>query len=86
MIFVIQLVHFAARLFILVVLADILLSYFMQPYHPVRQALDSVVQPLLRPIQRVVPPVGMIDFSPLVLLILIQVAESLITWVLASLM
>ncbi len=69
----IRLVDFTAQALILLVIISIVLSYFMSPYHQVRQMLDSVVQPLLAPIRRVVPLVGSLDFSPVVLIILIQV-------------
>ncbi len=71
-------------LFILVIVS-VVLSYFMSPYHPVRAYLDRIVEPLLSPIRRVVPPVGMIDFSPLVLIILIQVIQTLLISLLAAL-
>jgi YggT family protein len=51
----------------------------MDPYHPVRQGVDNLVKPLLDPIRRVVPPVGMLDFSPLILIILVQVVANLLT-------
>jgi YggT family protein len=50
----------------------------MDPYHPVRRSIDSVVEPMLAPIRRVVPLIGMLDFSPLILIILIQVLSNLI--------
>jgi YggT family protein len=50
----------------------------MDPYHPVRRSIDSVVEPMLAPIRRVVPLVGMLDFSPIILIILIQVLSNLI--------
>lgn len=61
-----------------IVIIDVVLSYFMSPYHPLREALDRIVQPMLNPIRRIIPPVGMLDFSPLVLLILLQVLGSLL--------
>ncbi|MBI5703000.1 MAG: YggT family protein [Chloroflexi bacterium] len=54
------------------------MSYFVDPYHPIRQGVDNLVRPLLDPIRRVVPPVGMFDFSPLVLIVLIQVFSNLL--------
>ena len=57
----------------LVVIVDVLLGYVLDPFHPVRATLDRIVEPFLGPIRRIVPPVNMIDFSPLVLIILIQV-------------
>ena len=44
-------------LFWLVIIA-VLLSYFMDPYHPVRRWVDSVVEPLLAPIRRILPPIA----------------------------
>ncbi len=56
----------------IVIIADVLVSYILDPYHPVRRFLDNIVQPLLVPIQRILPPVGGLDLSPLVLLILLD--------------
>jgi YggT family protein len=41
-------------------------------------ALDRLLAPLYRPIRRMLPDFGGIDFSPLVVLILIQVAHKLL--------
>ncbi len=58
-----------------VIFADVLLSFFMSPYHPIRKTLDAIVNPLLEPFRRIIPPVQGIDFSPMVLLIVVQVVE-----------
>ena len=42
------------------------------------QALDRMLAPLYRPIRRLLPDFGGIDFSPLVLLILIQILRMLL--------
>jgi YggT family protein len=81
----IQIVQIVSRILQLVVLADIILSYFMDPYNPVRSTLDRLVQPMLAPIRRVVPPLGMIDLSPLVLFILIYVVEYILIQILVAL-
>lgn len=67
-----------ARVYVWIVIASILLSYFMDPYHPVRQGVDNLVRPLLDPIRRIIPPVGMFDLSPLVLILLIQAVSRLL--------
>lgn len=41
-------------------------------------ALDRLTAPLYRPIRRILPDFGGLDFSPLVILILIQVIEKLL--------
>ncbi|MFZ1040806.1 MAG: YggT family protein [Anaerolineales bacterium] len=87
MVFVIlaQLIDLLAQILILLVFVAVILSFFMAPYHPVRMAIDRIIDPLLTPIRRVVPSVGMFDFSPLILMILIQVVDWVLTSILRSL-
>jgi YggT family protein len=84
MIYLIQLIHMLTRLFTLIVVIDVLLSYFMSPYHPVREMMDRILAPLINPIRRVVPPAGMFDFSPLILIVLAQVIDFILTAMLSS--
>jgi len=72
----IQLISILSQFIVLLVIVKIILSYFMDPYHPVRRSLDNLVEPMLAPIRRVVPLIGMFDFSPLVLIILVQILSS----------
>jgi YggT family protein len=74
-----------AQLLVLLVIVSVILSYFMDPYHPIRRGIDSVIQPLLDPIRRVVPLIGMLDLSPLILIILIQVVANLLIRLLLTL-
>jgi YggT family protein len=67
-----------AQLLVLLVVISVLLSYFMDPYHPIRRSIDSVVEPMLAPIRRVVPLIGMLDLSPLILIILLQLLSNII--------
>jgi len=71
-----DIINIIADFLILLVIVKIILSYFMNPYHPVRQTIDNLVEPLLAPIRRVVPLIGMFDFSPLILIILVQILSS----------
>ena len=73
------------QILILLVILSVILSYFLDPYHPLRRGLDRLVEPMLNPIRRVVPLVGMLDFSPLVLIILIQIVGSLLVRLLITL-
>ncbi len=80
----IQLIGAIQFILVLMVLVSVILSYFMDPYHPVRRFLDSIVEPMLAPIRRIVPLVGMLDFSPLILIVLIQLIGNLLTRLLYS--
>jgi YggT family protein len=62
----------------LVVLIDIVVSFFLSPYHPIRNALDSIVNPLLNPIRKILPQTGMFDFSPIVLILILQLLEYIV--------
>ena len=74
----IQLINILSQFIVLVVIVKIILSYFMDPYHPVRQTLDGLVEPMLAPIRRIVPLIGMFDFSPLILIILVRILSSVL--------
>ena len=73
-----RLINILSQFLILIVIVKIILSYFMDPYHPIRRTLDNLVEPLLAPIRRVVPLIGMFDFSPLILIILVQILSSVL--------
>jgi YggT family protein len=83
--FLITFIQLATRLFMILVIVKIFLSYFLSPYHQVRMVVDRIVEPFQAPIRRIVPTVGMFDFSPLVLIILIQVIEFVLISLLVSL-
>ncbi len=73
-----------ANILSFVVLAQVLVSYFLNPFHPIRRTLDAIVNPMLAPIRRFIPQSGMFDFSPIVLIILIQVIEFILTRILLT--
>jgi YggT family protein len=68
-----RIINTLANLIVLLVIVDSALSYFLTPYHPVRNTLDRIIQPFLAPIRRVMPLVGMFDLSPLILIILVEI-------------
>jgi YggT family protein len=49
------------------------------------EALDRITEPLYRPIRKVLPDFGGIDFSPLILILLISVVQILLDGAEASL-
>lgn len=67
-----------SQLLVILVVISVILSYFLDPYHPIRRSIDSVVEPMLAPIRRVVPLIGVLDLSPLILIILLQVVSNLL--------
>ena len=73
-----RLINITSQFLIILVVVKVILSYFIDPYHPVRRTIDNLVEPFLAPIRRVVPLIGMFDFSPLVLIILVQILASVL--------
>jgi YggT family protein len=51
----------------------VLLGYFLPPSHPIRRVLGQVIEPLLQPIRKLIPPLGGFDLSPLILMIVLQI-------------
>jgi YggT family protein len=65
-------------LYSLIVVAAVVVSWTNVPRdHPAVSFLDRLTEPLLGPIRKVLPPMGGIDFSPLVLLIGLRLLTSL---------
>lgn len=60
------------------VIIHVILGYFLSPYHPAREFTSRLFEPLLDPIRRILPQGGMLDFSPIVLIILVQLIEALL--------
>ena len=81
----ILLIRMLSTLFIWVVIAYSLLSFFVPPYHPVREALERIVSPFLDPIRRILPAAGPMDFSPVVLILAIDVLSRILIAFLISL-
>ncbi|MEK6587929.1 MAG: YggT family protein [Chloroflexota bacterium] len=81
----IELITVAFTVLWLLVLAHVVVSWVLSPYHEVRRFLDRIVQPLLYPIRKFVPPVGGIDFSPMVLLIGLDLVRRVVVGLLVGL-
>jgi YggT family protein len=73
-----KLISVLANAIVLLVIVQVALSYFMSPFHLVRRTIDRIVEPMLAPIRKVVPLVGMFDFSPLILIVLVQVLATVV--------
>ncbi|MFN4114112.1 MAG: YggT family protein [Sphingomonadaceae bacterium] len=41
--------------------------------HQIYRSINALLEPVLAPIRRVLPPTGALDFSPLVLIIVLQI-------------
>jgi len=63
----------------LAILARVLLSWVqVDPYNPLVQLLFQVTEPILEPFRRVIPPIGMIDISPIVAIVVLQIVQQVL--------
>ena len=83
------LINFFDLLFTLLgfaIIARALVSWLpIDRYHPIIRVLDQITEPILAPLRRHIPPVGgMMDITPIVALILIQILQAIVHRVLVN--
>lgn len=83
-------VLFLLNILTYVVFAQVILSWLVafnvlniqQPFvRSIYQVLDRITRPLYRPIRKILPDFGGLDFSPIILLILIRIVSMLVSGV-----
>lgn len=67
------------QLLILAILARAVLSWFVRdPNNPIMQALNTITDPILQPLRRIMPRFGMMDFTPLVAIIVLSIIAGMV--------
>jgi uncharacterized protein YggT (Ycf19 family) len=77
-------VRYLLQAYVVIILARVVLSYFPiregSPLEPVSRVVRALTEPVLGPLRRVMPTVGLgrmaFDFSPLVVLIVLEIIAS----------
>jgi YggT family protein len=73
------------NLYSFLILARVLLSWVnVSPTNPIVTFIIEVTDPLLKPLRNVIPPIGMLDITPIAALILLQILESIIMAIISS--
>ncbi|MCX7961545.1 MAG: YggT family protein [Burkholderiales bacterium] len=67
-----DLLRYSLHILVFALIVQALLSW-TSPYSPLAPLFDALTRRFLAPIRRVVPPLGGVDVSPLVLLVVLQV-------------
>lgn len=77
----IGLIRMAGDVLSILVIANALISWVQpDPHNPIVRFLHRVTEPLMAPIRAMLPPMGGMDFSPMVAILAIQGVE----WLLIS--
>lgn len=80
-----SLIDTLVNLYVLLIVFYVFTSWIgLDPWHPVRRFLAGAVEPILNPLRRYLPPVGGLDFSPLVAILLIELAGQFLKILLAG--
>jgi YggT family protein len=70
----------------LAVLIRVFLTWIpINPYNRLVQLLYQITEPILRPFRRIIPPIGMVDISPIVALLVLQLVEQIVMRIIYSL-
>jgi YggT family protein len=67
-----ELVRFSMYILVVALIVQAVFSW-VNPSAPLAWIFNAITQPFLRPLRRFIPPVGGIDLTPLVLIVLLQV-------------
>ena len=68
----VDLVRYSLYILVFAIIVQVVFSW-VNPHAPFAPMFDLVTRPFLRPLRRFVPPIGNIDLTPLVLLVIVQV-------------
>jgi YggT family protein len=74
---VVELVRLTINVFFFAIIIRVLMSWFMpfgMRHHPVGNLLVSLTEPLMAPARRWLPPIAGFDLSPILVLLLLQIA------------
>ncbi|HLJ55128.1 MAG TPA: YggT family protein [Chthonomonadaceae bacterium] len=83
---IVQLLVWVIYALITLTVIEVVFSYMfafrsgLSPYHPAVRIVRSIVNPMLDPIRRLLPPsrTGNLDFSPMILIMVLSLIRSLL--------
>ena len=78
-IYIANFVNLFFQILIFAIIGRALLSWFnVGPGHPIGRILYEITEPILGPMRRVIPMIGMIDISPIVAIFLLGFIQDLL--------
>ena len=72
MVALVDLLRYSIYVLVFAVIVQAVLSW-INPYTPMAPVFDTITRPFLRPLRRFIPPLGGVDLTPLILLVILQV-------------
>lgn len=77
---VLNLVFWGLQIYSFILLARVLMSWIpnLDPNNPIVQFLLQATEPVLRPVRQALPPMGGMDFSPILVFVGIQILMNIL--------
>ena len=81
----IQFINLLFQVLIFAIVARALLSWFnLRPDHPLVRILYDLTEPILNPLRRVIPTIGMLDITPIAAIILLEFTRGILLGLVAQ--
>ena len=67
------------NIYTFVILARVVMSWLnVNPYSPVAQVIYDLTEPVLAPVRNLLPPAAGLDFSPIIVLVVLQILGTML--------
>jgi YggT family protein len=77
--YLVWLISLVVWIITIVLILNALMSFTpLEPWHPVRRFLNQLAEPIMRPFRNILPPTGMVDFTPMIAVIVIQIVGQIL--------
>jgi YggT family protein len=77
---IVKLVKLSLYIFIACIFIQVIISWISPgTYNPIAALTASLTDPMMRPLRRIIPPAGVIDFTPMIMLLALFVALRIIS-------
>jgi YggT family protein len=86
--FLLHFINLFFQILLFAIIGRALLSWFPvrpgNPFFPLALVLHQITEPVLGPLRRIVPTIGMIDITPIVAIFLLQIVHQVLEQAIAS--
>ncbi len=77
---IISLLASLVSLYSFIIFVRVLLTWIpgLDPYNPIVQFLHQITDPVMEPARRIIPPIGMMDISPIVVMVVMSILAQIL--------
>ncbi len=76
--FIYRTVNIIADILVFLIFLRVVLSWFRHEAYGLTNLLNQITEPLLKPIRRLLPGMGMLDLSPMITIFAIEISRNII--------